>query len=199
MNRGRLQVLAEDTLFAGFNRLTRLVYRYRRHDGLWSPAIEREVFRRGPAAAVLPYDPLRDAVILLEQFRPGAHLAGQDAWQLEPVAGIRRDGEAADDVARREALEEAGCTIGDMEPVCTYLVSPGCVDEAVDVFCGRTDSTTVAEFAGEATEHEDIRVHVLPFARANAELVAGRFQYALTIISLQWLVMNRDRLRQAWR
>lgn len=199
MTRSRLQVLAQDTLFSGFNRLSRLVYRYRRHDGDWSPPVEREVFRRGPAAAVLPYDPVRDTVVLLEQFRPGAHLSGHDAWQLEPVAGIRQRDETAENVARREAVEEAGCTVLDLVPVCTYLVSPGCVDEAVDVFCGRTDSNTVAKLAGEASEHEDIKVHVLAFDDVRGGLAEGRFGYALTIISLQWLALNRDRLRAVWR
>lgn len=199
MTKDRLRILTQESLYAGFNGLTRLVYRYRRHDGVWSEAIEREVFRRGPAAAVLPYDPARDTVVLIEQFRPGAHLAGRDPWQLEPVAGIHHEGETAEAVARREALEEAGCTLDEMEPVCSYLVSPGCVDEQVVVFCGRTDSNTVAEIAGEPSEHEDIRVHVLPFDEVRDGLATSRFEYALTVIALQWLVLNRDRLRGLWR
>lgn len=199
MTRDRLRILAEDTLYAGFNRVSRLVYRYRRHDGGWSAPVEREVLRRGPAAAVLPYDPVRDTVILIEQFRPGAHLAGGEPWQLEPVAGLRHAHETDEEVARREALEEAGCVLQDMVPVCRYLVSPGCIDEQVTVFCGRADSGGVPEFAGEVAEGEDTRVHVMAFAEACDRLADGRFQYALTVISLQWLVLNRDRLRETWR
>ena len=198
MSEDRVKILNQDVLFDGFNRLTRLVYRYRRIDGAWSDPVEREIFRRGPAAAVLPYDPVRDAVVMVEQFRPGAHLSGDDGWQLEPVAGICETGESPEATVHREALEEAGCRLGRLKPVCTYHVSPGCVEERVSVFCGEVDASGVATRAGDPSEQEETRVQVLAFDDAVRCLSAGRFKYALTILSLQWLALHREALRAEW-
>ncbi len=194
----KIRILDQEILYDGFNKLSRLLYRYRRANGAWSDPVEREIFRRGPAAAVLPYDPVRDRLVLIEQFRPGAYLAGTDAWQLEPVAGICEPGEAPEETLRREALEEAGCKVDALVPIVSYHVSPGCVDETVSVYCGRTDASDVASVAGDPGEQEETRVHVLDFGEALENLNAGAYGYALTIISLQWLALNRQDLRKRW-
>ncbi len=198
MTGDRVRILAREALYDGFSRLTRLVYQFRQLDGDWSPEIEREVLERHAAAAVLPYDPQRDAVVLIEQFRPGAHLAGHDGWQLEPLGGIRDPGEAPQETARREALEEAGCNVTDLQPVCGFLISPGSVAEHVSVYCGRTDADKVGVTGGRAEEGEETRVQIVPFADAEASLAAGRFEFALTLIALHWLVIHRPRLRAMW-
>jgi ADP-ribose pyrophosphatase len=194
-----VELLARDTPFSGYSRLHVLKLRHRLHGGGWSRELEREVFERRSAAAVLPYDPERDRIVLIEQFRPGPYVAGLDCFQLEPVAGVIGDGEAPPAVARREAREEAGCDILDLEPVCTYTVSPGYSTEVVFAFCGRIESNGLGGIHGESDEDEDTRVHVLPFDEAMRRLAAGEFQYALTVIALQWLALHRDRLRRIWR
>jgi ADP-ribose pyrophosphatase len=194
-----VELLARETPFAGYSRLHVLRLRHRLHRGGWSREVEREVFERRAAAAVLPYDPARDRVVLIEQFRPGAYAAGLGCFQLEPVAGVIADGEEPIDVARREAREEAGCEILAFEPMCTYTVSPGYSTEVVFAWCGRIDAAGVGGIHGQAHEDEDIRVHVLAFDVAMRRLAAGEFQYALTILALQWLALNRDRLRGLWR
>lgn len=198
MTKEKLDVIGRELLFDGFNRLTRLIFKYRRHNGDWSEEIEREVFERGLAAAVLPYDPERDAVVLIEQFRPGAYLMGEDAWQLEPVAGLCDDGEDPETTVKREAIEEAGCELGELVHVCDYLVSPGCVDEKVVVYCGRVDAGSVAETAGKPEEDEETKIYVIDFETCMQQLKNGEFGYALTIISLQWLALNRAELRKSW-
>ena len=135
MGYDRHEILDRSVLYDGFNRLTRLLYRYRKCDGDWSTPLEREIFQRGPAAAILPYDPVRDTIVMVEQFRPGALLSGENPWQVEPIAGICDVGETPEATVRREAMEEAGCTLAHIVPACAYLVSPGCVDEKVSVFC----------------------------------------------------------------
>ena len=123
--------------------------------------MEREIFQRDPAAAILPYDPVRDAIVMVEQFRPGALLSGENPWQVEPIAGICDVGETPEATVRREAIEEAGCTLGHIVPACAYLVSPGCIDEKVYVFCGSVDSSTIGTVGGMETENEETIVHVL--------------------------------------
>lgn len=161
--------------------------------------MDREVFERGTAAAVLPYDPVQDKVLMIEQFRPGAYLADDNAWQLEPVAGLCDPGETPEMTARREAIEEAKCDVTTMVSICDYHVSPGCVNELVSLYCGKADLSSPALIAGEAAEDEETEIHVLDFARVMESLQKGEFRYALTIIALQWLAMHRDELRAAWK
>ena len=104
----------------GFNRLTELTYRFRRLDGKWSEAVTREIFERGLAGAVLPYDPVLDRVVLVRQFRPGALLANASGCEMEPIAGICEDGESPQATVEGEAMEEAGCRFEALKDICVY-------------------------------------------------------------------------------
>jgi ADP-ribose diphosphatase len=158
----------------------------------------REVFERGHAAAVLPYDPVRDQVVMVEQFRIGALDAPEGPWLLEIVAGIIAPGETPQEVVRREAVEESGCTLLGLEPICEYLVSPGGTSERIHLFCGQVDASQADGIHGLAEEAEDIRVVVLSTDAAIAHLHAGKIRAAAPIIALQWLLLNRDQLRHRW-
>jgi ADP-ribose pyrophosphatase len=158
----------------------------------------REVFERGHAVGLLLYDPDRDAVGLIEQFRPGAYAAGMHPWLIEVVAGIIEEGETAEMVATREAREEAGVTVDDLVPMLHCLMSPGGSSETMRLFCGRIDSTVFGGLHGIAEEHEDIRVFTLPAEEAFAWLTSGRINNATCILALQWLALNRPMLRDRW-
>ena len=198
MTEGDVEILEKIEAFKGYFRVERYRLRHRLFQGGWSPEITREVFERGHAAAVLPYDPVRDAVVLIEQFRIGAYAAGRPPWLREIVAGIIEKGESAEQVVRREAEEEAGCTITDLVHIADYLVSPGGTSECISVFCGRVDSRGKGGIHGIAAEHEDIRVTVAPFAEVEAMLRARQVDNATALISLQWLALNREELCRAW-
>lgn len=161
--------------------------------------MERELFVRGPAVVMLPYDPVRDQVVCVEQFRIGALDMPYSPWLLELVAGIVEEGELPEEVARREAHEEAGLDVNELEFVCRYQVSPGGNTEEILLFCGCVDASRAGGLHGLDTEHEDIRVHVLDFDAAQAALQAGEVRNAAGIIGLQWLALNRDDLRRRWR
>jgi ADP-ribose pyrophosphatase len=161
--------------------------------------LSREVYARAPVAAVLLYDPARDAVVLVEQFRAGVYQAGDDPWLLEVVAGLTEPGESPDDVARREAVEEANCAITELERVCRVFTSPGGTSESCTIFCGRVDAAGAGGVHGLADEHEDIRVLVMDRAEAVAGIASGRVVNAKTVIALQWLALNHERLRAVWR
>lgn len=198
MDDPKVRVTGRQTAFNGFNRLDVVEYECRLHEGGWSATLEREVLVHRNAVAVLPYDPVRDSILLLEQFRPGAHLSGQPAWQLEPVSGMIEDGQSVADAARTELREEAGCEITEMEPISRYLVSPGYTTEHVTCFCGRIDANGREGIFGNQDEGEDIKVHVLSLQEAEVMLRGGEFGYALTIICIQWLLLNRARLQAKW-
>ena len=195
----RVKIEARETAYDGFSRLETLALRHQTHDGGWTPVLKRELIERGRTAAVLPYDPARDAVVLVEQFRIGAHGAGMDPWLVEAVAGVIEDGETADDVARREAVEEAGCELGELIGIGTFMLTPGVCSEACTMFCGRVDSRGKGGVHGLAEEDEDILVHVVPAGDAIARALAGEVPSAYGAIPLMWLASNRDTLRERWR
>lgn len=193
-----LEIIERTAAYLGYFRIDKYRLRHRLHAGGWSPELSREVFERGHVAALLPYDPARDEVVLIEQFRIGAHAAGLAPWLTEIVAGVIEDGESAETVARRETQEEAGLAVAELLPVCKYLVSPGGTSETVAVFCGRVDATGAGGIHALDHEGEDIRVSALPFAEVRARLAAGAFDNAMTVIALQWLALNHDEVRRRW-
>jgi ADP-ribose pyrophosphatase len=192
------EIIERQTPFQGYFRIAKYKLRHRCFDGGWTQPFWRELFERGHAAAVLPYDPLRDEVILQEQFRVGALDAPGGPWQLEIVAGIVDAGEGVEEVVRREALEEAGLTLRELHHIQDYLVSPGGTTETVALFVGRADSSSAGGVFGLAEEAEDIRVRVLPFEQAMAEMRERPINAATIVIAMQWLALNRDMLRRLW-
>lgn len=193
-----IDILDEQVLTDGFLQVKRYRLRHRRFDGGMTPELEREVCVRGLAVGVLLYDPARDATALIEQFRPGAAAGGGPAWLTEIVAGMVKPDEAPEDVARREALEEAGAEITALEKICVYYPSPGVLSENVHVFVGRIDVDRIAAFGGLAEEDEDIKVKTLSTDEALALLDADRINNSITIIALGWLARRRDDLRRRW-
>jgi ADP-ribose pyrophosphatase len=196
-----IEIIDRETAYQGFFRIDRYRLRHRLYSGGWSGEVAREIFERGNAVGVLLYDPAHDALVLIEQFRLPAHLAGFAGWQLEIVAGIiDRPGESALDVVHREAKEEAGLAIeGEVLPIHRYLTSPGGSTETVALYCGRVDSSDAGGIHGLADEHEDIKVIVKTYDEAMALLRAGKIDNGFTIVALYWLAANRERLRRGWR
>jgi ADP-ribose pyrophosphatase len=194
-----VEILDKQESFRGWFRLNTYRLRHRLHAGGWGKPIHRELLERGHAVAVLPYDPVHDTVVLIEQFRVGAYVGGDPAWLIEAVAGIVEPDETPEDVARREAIEEANCVLTDLAFAGKHYVSPGGTSEHCHVFIGRCDSTGLGGVHGLADEGEDIRVFVAPFAEAKAMREAGRILAGPAVIALLWLELQRDELRRRWR
>lgn len=194
----KVDLLEKRTVFDGYFRIDRFRLRHSLHEGGMSEPLDREVFERGRVAAVLPVDPVRDEVVLIEQFRIGPYAAGWNPWLLEGVAGIIEEGETAENVARRETMEEAGCEITDLVPMIRYLSSPGACTETVDLFCGRVDAGRAGGIHGLDQEGEDIRVMVYSVEAALALLGAGKIVNGKTIIALQWLALHYERVKSRW-
>jgi ADP-ribose pyrophosphatase len=195
----RVVVLEQTVAYDGHFKIIRYRLRHRLFAGGMSPALTREVFERGHAVAVLPFDPARDQVVLIEQFRAGAFGVVDDPWLLEPVAGIIERGESAPEVAKREAAEEAGLELLDLVPACTYFTSPGGSTETCRVFIGLVDAQRAGGIHGLVDEGEDIKVRVVEFDRALEELGGDRVHAATTLIALQWLALHRAELAERWR
>ena len=194
----RVELIEKHTVFDGYFRIDRFRIRHSLHNGGMSPALDREVFERGRVAAVLPVDPARDELVLIEQFRIGPYAAGWDPWLLEGVAGIIEAGETAEEVARRESAEEAGLEVTELVPMMRYLSSPGACTETVDLFCGRVSSAGAGGVHGLDEEGEDIRVVVHSVESALGLLDAGKIVNGKTIIALQWLALHYEALKARW-
>tara|TARA_B100000446_G_C10414543_1_gene292274 strand:- start:1 stop:627 length:627 start_codon:yes stop_codon:yes gene_type:complete len=191
-----VELVAEETLYQGFFSMRRLDYRHRQYQGGWSKLIQREVLFRGDAVGAVLYDPSHDLIGLVEQIRPGAIGAQPSPWCLEVVAGMVEEGESNEDVVWRELKEEADIVPRKVEYICEYMASPGGCDERLHVFCALADLQGLdGGVHGLDTEGEDIRLMVLPAAEVFENLYGGRFNNAATMIGLQWLQMNRARLR----
>ncbi|MGE5538769.1 MAG: ADP-ribose diphosphatase [Gemmatimonas sp.] len=195
----KVDIMEKRVAYHGYFRIDRYRLRHELFGGGMSKPIQREVFERGHAVGLLPYDPVRDVVVLIEQFRIGAYAAGFDPWMLEIVAGIIEDGETPEDVARRESSEEANLTLTDILPICRYIASPGGASESVRVFLGRVDASAAGGIHGLNHEDEDIRVVPMPWAEARRLLDDGRMYNALGVVALQWLALHRDEIRAKWR
>lgn len=193
-----VRVLEAQDAFRGHFRVARVTLEHRCFSGAWSAPLTREVFHRGDAVGVLPYEPETDSLILLEQFRPGALRGDASPWMLELVAGIVEEGESDADVVHREAQEEAGCTLAELVPVASFYPSAGACSEHVRLFCGRVLSAGAGEVHGLDSEGEDILVHRIPRREVLALLAADRIANGHTLIALQWLALHGAQLRQRW-
>lgn len=193
-----VEVVEREACFRGFYQLDRLHLRHRLFAGGMGKLINRELFVRHDAVCVLPYDPQRDCVVLIEQFRIGALDKSANPWLIELVAGLIDKDEQPEEVARREAVEEAGLELAELWPLTQYYPSPGGSDERVHLYVGRCDSRGAGGVHGLEEEGEDIRVLVWSLDEAVAALDDGRIDNAASIIALQWLALNRDKVRERW-
>ncbi len=198
LGRQDVEILNISPAYVGYFRIDAYQLRYRRFDGEWSEARDFELFERGHSVAVLPYDARTDQVVLIEQFRMGA-MASDSPWLLEIIAGMVEDGETDEDVAHREADEEACCVLTELESISKVYVSPGGSSEASQIYCGKVDISTINhDYAGLADEGEDIRIHIASYDETVMALNTGKICSAPAVISLQWLQLNRVRLRKKW-
>ena len=194
-NRDDVDVIHRETLYKRFFCVEKITLRHKLFAGGWGSEIRRELFVRGEAVAVVLYDPIHDLIGMIEQFRIGAMNEANGPWCYEVVAGMLEEGESPEEVARRELIEEANLTPYAMHYICNFLSSPGGSDEKLHLYCGLCDLTQAGGVYGLPEEGEDIRVHVLAADEVFAELLKGRFNNAAALICLQWLQLNRNRLR----
>lgn len=194
---GEVEVGAQEPSHSGFFALDLWHLAHRRFDGTMSPSLVREVFVAGDAVTVLPYDPVRDRVLLVEQVRMGPLGRGDPLpWQLEAIAGRIDPGETPEEAARREAVEEAGLVLGALEKVAEYYPTPGAVTEYLYSYVALCDLPDgVAGVFGAAEEAEDIRGHLVEFDRLVEVMAAGEIGNAPLLLTVSWLQRERARLR----
>lgn len=194
-----VEALAMERPYARYFGIEEHDLRHRRFDGSMSGVVGRAVFTMGDAVTVLPFDPRRREVLLIEQFRAGPYARRDpNPWCLEVVAGRCDAGEGSEATARREAREEAGLELGRVERIAGYYTSPGAVAEHVTAYVGEADLEGAGGVHGLAEEHEDIRVIVLPLEEALELVASGEVNVGPLLVSLLWLAGQADRLVREW-
>ncbi|TRW89969.1 NUDIX domain-containing protein [Candidatus Methylobacter oryzae] len=194
----QFEIINKETVYQGFFRLEKYRLRHTLFAGGWSSEITRELFMRGSCVAVLLYDPDADKVVLIEQFRVGAVSNPDKAWLVEIVAGAIEEDEIAEQVAYRESMEEAGCEIQQLMVINKFYTTPGGSSEWITLFCGKVDSSEVGGIHGLDHEDEDILVRAVDFDEAYQMLENGEIESAIPIIAIQWLALNKQKLKQEW-
>ncbi|MDO6590766.1 tellurium resistance protein [Loktanella sp. D2R18] len=192
-----ITVLAKRPPQGGFFRMQDIDVHHKRFDGSRSDPMRREIFIAVDAAFVLPYDPVRDKVILVEQVRMGPLMRNDpNPWMLEPVAGIVDARETPEQAAHREAFEEAAVTLDHLEPISAFYASPGSTTDYFYTYIGLCDlPQTTSYLGGLAEEGEDIRLHPMTFDAALALADSGEIQVGPLVLMLNWLARHHDRLR----
>ena len=195
---GDVALLAREEPYARFFAVIEDRLRHRRFGGGMSETVLRAAFLMSDAVTVLPYDPVRDRVMVVEQFRAGPFARGdRNPWSIEAIAGRIDAGETPETAARREAHEEAALDMATLHSAGRYYPSPGAVTEFLYNYIGiATLPDDAAGIHGLASEAEDIRSHVLPFDRLMDLIQSGEVANGPLITSAYWLALNRERLRQ---
>lgn len=190
-----VQVQEETTIHSGFLKLRQYAITHKLFNGGTSAVLSREAIVRPPSVGIILFDPSRQQVVMVEQFRMGPYLDNNDPWLLEVVAGISEPGETLEEVARREVEEETGYQIESLISVADFYVSPGASNEKLKLFCGLVDASKAGGIFGMSDEGEDIKVHVLPLSEAYDMVTDGRINNAPAVIALQWLKLHHHQLR----
>ncbi|KGD74795.1 ADP-ribose pyrophosphatase [Tatumella morbirosei] len=196
--RSDVEIITRDPVYNGFFSLVKYRFRHRLYGGGMSGVVTREVLERGNAVVLMLYDVYRDQLVLTEQIRIPAYDNSATPWLLEMVAGMKEPGESDEDVARREAQEEAGLTVGRIKPVLNYLSSPGGTSERISIMVGEVDASQATGYHGLEEENEDILVRVVSRGQAYQWVEEGIIDNAASVIALQWLELHYKRLKQEW-
>ena len=199
---GDFTVVSSESCYSGFFAIDRIKVKHKLYKGGWSGEFYRELFIRDPGAGVLLYDADLDRVVLVEQFRIGAIQSESQAhtspWMLELVAGIVDCGETAAQVVQREAVEDADCRVKKVVQICEYYNRAGGTNGKISLFCGQVDAADSGGIFGLEKENEDIQVIVMSFSDAYQAILDGSINNAMTIIALQWLKLNKQKVRESW-
>ena len=184
------KVTNKKNLYDGFFKMNEISLKYKKYDGSWSNEIKRELFGGAQVSAVLPYDPIKKKIVLIQQFRPGTISKNTNNYLNEIVAGIIDPGESPEIAAKRECLEETGYKIKKLTPIQGYFPAPGSSESFYHLFLGEVDSKNGKKIMGLYKENEDILVKSFDINQVKKMMQEGKFVNGLTLIAIQWFFLN---------
>jgi len=184
------KVTNKKNLYNGFFKMNEISLKYKKYDGSWSNEIKRELFGGAQVSAVLPFDPIKKKIVLIQQFRPGTISKNTNNYLNEIVAGIIDPGESPEIAAKRECLEETGYKIKKLTPIQGYFPAPGSSESFYHLFLGEVDSKNEKKIMGLDNENEDILVESFKVNQVKKMMQEGKFINGLTLIAIQWFFLN---------
>ena len=190
----KFKIINKKNIYNGFFKMNEVTLKYRKYNGNWSNIIKRELFGGAQVSAVLPYDPKKKEIVLIQQFRPGTISKNTDNYLNEIVAGIIDPGESAETAARRECLEETGCEVKKLTSIQNYFPAPGSSESYYHLFLGEISTFSGERIMGLKTENEDIFVKSYKVEDVKKMLNNGSILNGLTLIAIQWFFLNLDKI-----
>ena len=184
------KVTNKKNLYDGFFKMNEVSLKYKKYDGSWSNEIKRELFSGAQVSAVLPYDPIKKEIVLIQQFRPGTISRNTNNYLKEIVAGIIDPGESPEIAAKRECLEETGYKIKKLTSIQGYYPAPGSSESFYHLFLGEVDSKNGKKIMGLDTENEDILVESFNINQVKKMMQNGELLNGLSLIAIQWFFLN---------
>jgi len=188
--KSKFEIINKKNIHNGFFKMNEYILKYKKYDGSWSKEVKREIFGGAMVSAVLPYDPVKREIVLIQQFRPGTIAKEFNNYLYEIVAGIIDTGETAEDTAKRECLEETGCKIKKITPIQGYFPAPGSSESFYHLFLGEIDTFEGERVMGLESENEDILVRSYKLSDVKEMMEKGEILNGLTLIALQWFFLN---------
>ena len=184
------KVTNKKNLYDGFFKMNEVSLKYKKYDGSWSNEIKRELFSGAQVSAVLPYDPIKKEIVLIQQFRPGTISRNTNNYLKEIVAGIIDPSESPEIAAKRECLEETGYKIKKLTSIQGYYPAPGSSESFYHLFLGEVDSKNEKKIMGLDTENEDILVESYNISQVKKMMQNGELINGLSLIAIQWFFLN---------
>ena len=200
MNRTLALSHAKRSVYKGFFSVEEHDLTYQKFNNEQSNVVTRSTIVSSDAVIVLPYDPVNDRILLIEQFRAGPYVKGdENPWVLEPIAGLIDEGETPESAGTREAQEEALLEIKRLELVARSYPSPGVSTEFFHQYIGIVELLDSSNLiAGLQSENEDIRSHIFEYEQFFEMIESGKVKVGPLILLGLWLSKNRNRLRKTY-
>ena len=186
----KYKIINKKNLYSGFFSFNKYVFTHKKHNGEWTDKIEREIFEGVHVSSLLPYDPIKKEIVLIQQFRAGVLSRYDKNYLYEIVAGIIDKGEKPEDTAKRECLEETGCEVKKILPIQAYFPSPGSSESYYNIFLGEINAFDGERIRGLENENEDILVKSFKVEDVRKMLKEKKINNGLTLVALQWFFLE---------
>ena len=186
----KYKIINKKNLYSGFFSLNKYEFIHEKHNGEWTSAVEREVFSGAHVSTLLPYDPIKKEIILIQQFRAGVLSRYDENYLLEIVAGIIDEGENSEETAIRECFEETGCEVKKIYPIQSYFPAPGSSESYYHLYLGEIQAFDGERIKGLEKENEDILVKSFKIDEVRQMLKEKKITNGLTLVALQWFFLE---------
>ena len=186
----KYKIFNKKDLYSGFFKLKKLEFVHQKHDGSWTNIVDREIFSGAHVSTLLPYDPIRKEIVLIQQFRAGVISRYDDDYLYEIVAGIIDENELPEETAIRECVEETGCKVNKIKPIQSYFPAPGSSESYYHLFLGEVNSFDGDRIMGLESENENILVKSYKVEQVRNMLRHKEIKNGLTLIALQWFFLE---------